>query len=126
MSKDKLLDQIGEYQLIGRALEAECRAFCTNSANSLDERWELFKVAPNKDHWSNDRHPDFVDSCYDELGLARGETFRVVERVSHWEKEFEKEGRCNRFDSNGWDFNRLNEFKLYYLDRYLGSWEHDW
>lgn len=125
--KQKILDQIGEFNVISDEIARTCRAYCANELIPLEDRWEVFRVAPGKEADSWENFPPFIDSTYDELNLEKYETFDAVERIDQWDEEFKRTGKLPyNFKSNDWTEEHLIEFKNFYLTRYLGSCVNNW
>ena len=126
--KKKLLEQITEFNKLQTHLAADCAAFCKDRANSIEDRWELFCEAPNKNHKSSQELPflgkDFEISPYDDFNLERNAVFDVCDRINGWQEEFDggkPDGFVEKLNQRKIDF-----FKVHYMDRYMGSWENDW
>jgi len=123
--KQDILTKITQLNQLAAETETLCREYCANQDITVAERWEVFKVAPNKKHSSSDKIPYERDlgceeiSPYDDFGLERRETFNVVEEIETWEKY--KGEWWSALSEDG-----KNAFKNYYMTQYLGSWQHDW
>lgn len=125
--KQNLLDQIGEYLLIGNTIAEKCKSFVANESIPVSERWEIFRVAPGKGHRHSDEYPHkLVDSPYDDLDLQRHQTFDVVDELDGWQEALNDGEEWGFLFDKGYGQKELDEFKNYYMTRYLGSWKHDW
>lgn len=121
--KEKLLKQIADLAEIQKTLEPACREYCADESIPVDDRWQLFKVAPNKEDKSFYEIPDNDEvgleeeiSPYDDWYLDRYQTFDVVSRLTDWES-----GQYNPYTKE-----TVDKFKNYYMKKYIGSWMNDW
>ena len=119
--KEKLLKQIADLEEIKKTLEPNCRAFCADESIPVNDRWEVFQVAPNKDYqcWHDTPSESEVGlddeiSPYDDWYLERHQTFHVVDRITGWEED-------ERYPQEV-----IDKFKNYYMKSYTGSWKYDW
>lgn len=119
--KNEILQKIAELESIQNSIKPLCVEFCADQNISIADRWEIFKIAPDKKH---DRWYDFPSekevgldeeiSPYDDWYLERHETFDVVDRITDWE------------DDEKYPQDVIEKFKNYYMKSYTGSWEYDW
>ncbi len=130
MNKNKLLQQIAEFNEISAALEKECRKYCADETISVLDRWEVFQDAPNKDHdCCYDLPPDdllgFEIVAYDDLYLERGATWNVVDSINDWQDDFDSVGIAE-IGENEIGQLHIDLLKNYYMVQYKGSWINDW
>jgi hypothetical protein len=123
--KEKLLKQIGEYNKPRKSPEKACREYCADQTIPVSDRWEIFRVAPNKGESCVYELPNSKDigvrefSPYDDFGMDRHEVFDVVERIDDWQEETD--------DGFGkYTTEQIDKFKNFYMCKYLGEWEYDW
>lgn len=122
MSKESIIARISEANVLLGSVVGECRAYCADESIPLADRWELFRVAPNKINKPWYETPAFMDSPYDELYLERYQTFDVVERLEDYQSEVDDGDTWG----DEWGQKELDEAKNHYMTRYIGSWKYDW
>lgn len=115
------IQSIAEFKDLQKKLKEDCKKICADETISIQDRWELFKNAPDKEHSSYDETPpsqlvglEKEITPYDDWYLERRETFNVVKRIEYWEAN-------KKYNSEV-----LDKFKNYYMVRYIGSWIYDW
>lgn len=124
--KEELLKQIAEYNKPRKSPEKACREYCADQSIPVSDRWEIFRVAPNKDESCIYELPNHKDigltmdfSPYDDFYMERHETFDVIERIDEWQEE-------TNDGVGGYTTEQIDKFKNFYMVKYLGEWEYDW
>lgn len=128
MTKETILNKIQTLKDLQGSLEPDCKAFCADESIPVEDRWEVFQVAPNLEHDCIYDLPPFKDvglqrelSPYDDLYIERHETFDVVDRLQDWEDEL-GEDMNNIINTK----EQLDAWKNHYMKKYVGSWKYDW
>lgn len=108
-------------------LEARSRAFVADLTIPIEERWELFERAPNKEEacGCNEFPFGMVDSPYDDLYLERHETFDFIERINEWQEDIEANGTFELADKE-YNQESLDSLKNWCMTNYTATWEYDW
>ena len=123
-------EELNSLKLLHKEIEANCRIVLATKELPIETRWNIFKDAPNKLHCSSSKYPFEKDlgikeiSPYDDWSMERGETFDVVKMITDWEKQLNSEYKSSWIKTINQDI--INKFKEYYMDKYIGSWNHDW
>ena len=123
--KDKLLKEIAEYNKPRKSPEKACREYCADQSIPIADRWQVFRVAPDKEESCIYELPNAKDigvrefSPYDDFCMERHETFDVVERIDEWQEETDD-------DLGKYTTEQIDMFKNFYMVKYLGEWKYDW
>ena len=130
-NKQELLKSLHELAQIKKDLAEFCKEYCKNEANSIADRWEVFKNAPCKNYSSCQEIPDAQEvgmkekiSPYDDWYLDRYGIFDVVERIEDWERDLRSEFKTMWEEELTEEI--IDKWKDYYMKRYIGSWKFDW